>query len=96
MDDVARRMGLTESEVRKMYLGENLLDFMGVLISREKKDEILKELGSAPDMRFDAVRRVLKGLGVKQPVPVLEALGYEIEWNRDRKESLVYRLERGV
>ncbi len=95
MDDVARRMGLTESEVREMYRGENLLDLGGVLISREKKEEVLEALGGAPDMRFDAVKGLLRGLGVKQPVPVLEALGYEIEWNRDRKESLVYRLKRG-
>ena len=46
-------------------------------------------------MRFDSVRGLLRGLGVKQPVPVLEALGYEIDWNRDRGESLVYRLKRG-
>ncbi len=95
VDDVARRMGLTESEVREMYLGENLLDLGGVLISREEKEEVLEALGGAPDMRFDAVKGLLRGLGVKQPVPVLEALGYEIEWNRDRKESLVYRLKRG-
>ena len=95
MDDVARRMGLTESEVREMYGGENLLDLGGVLISREKRDEVREVLGGAPDMRFDAVKGLLRVLGVKQPVPVLEALGYEIEWNRDRKESLVYRLKRG-
>lgn len=95
VDDVARRMGLTESEVRDMHRGENLLDLGGVLISREKKEEVLEALGGAPDMRFDAVKGLLRGLGVKQPVPVLEALGYEIEWNRDRKESLVYRLKRG-
>lgn len=95
VDDVAWRMGLTESEVREMHRGENLLDLGGVLISREKRDEVLEALGGAPDMRFDAVKGLLRALGVKQPVPVLEALGYEIEWNRDRKESLVYRLKRG-
>lgn len=95
VDDVARRMGLTESEVREMHCGENLLDLGGVLISREKRDEVLEALGGAPDMRFDAVKGLLRALGVKQPVPVLEALGYEIEWNRDRKESLVYHLKRG-
>ncbi len=95
VDDVARRMGLTESEVREMYQGENLLYQGGVLISREKKEAVLEVLGGAIDMRFDSVRRILRGLGVKQPVPVLEALGYEIDWNRDRGESLVYRLKRG-
>ncbi|MEE8354448.1 MAG: DUF790 family protein [Candidatus Bathyarchaeia archaeon] len=95
VDDVARRMGLTESEVREMYRGESLLDLGGVLISRGKRDEVREALEAAPDMRFDAVKGLLRVLGVKQPVPVLEALGYEIEWNRDRKESLVYRLKRG-
>ncbi len=95
VDDVARRMDLTESEVREMHRGENLLDLGGVLISWEKRDEVRKALEGAPDMRFDAVKGLLRALGVKQPVPVLEALGYEIEWNRDRKESLVYRLKRG-
>jgi hypothetical protein len=95
VDEVARRMGLTESEVREMYLGENLLDQGGVLFSPEKKEAVLEVLGGAIDMRFDSVRRILRGLGVKQPVPVLEALGYEIDWNRDRGESLVYRLKRG-
>ena len=95
VDDVARRMGLTESEIREMHRGENLLNMGGVLISQEKRDTVLEALGGATDMRFDSVRRILKGLGVKQPVPVLEALGYEIEWNRDRGDSLVYRLKRG-
>ena len=95
VDDVARRMGLTEFEVREMYQGQNLLDLGGVLMSQEKKDEVLKALGGASDMRFDAVKGLLKRFGVKRPVPVLEALGYEIDWNRDRKESLVYRLKRG-
>ena len=95
VDDVGRRMGLTESEVREMYRGENLLDLGGVLISREMREAVLEVLGGVIDMRFDSVRGILRGLGVKQPVPVLEALGYEVDWNRDRGESLVYRLKRG-
>jgi predicted nuclease of restriction endonuclease-like RecB superfamily len=95
VDDVARRMGITESEVRETYSGEGLLDIGGVLISREKRDEVLEALEGASDMRFASVRRFLRSLGVKQPVPVLEALGYVIDWNRDRGESLVYRLKRG-
>jgi hypothetical protein len=95
VEDVARRMGLTEPEVRKQYKGEGLLDIGGVLISPGKRDEVLDALEGASAVRFDSVRGLLRGLGVKQPVPVLEALGYEIDWNRDRGESLVYRLRRG-
>ena len=46
VDDVARRMGLTESEVREMYRGENLLDQGGVLISQEMKEAVLEVLGA--------------------------------------------------
>ncbi|MBC8225136.1 hypothetical protein H8E65_11140 [Candidatus Bathyarchaeota archaeon] len=88
-------MGITESEGRAMYRGGNLLELGGVLISREIKEAVLEVLGGVIDMRFDSVRGILRGLGVKQPVPVLEALGYEVDWNRVRGESLVYRLKRG-
>ncbi|MGD2201224.1 MAG: DUF790 family protein [Candidatus Bathyarchaeota archaeon] len=92
VDDLARRMRLTEGEVKEMYEGEGLLDMGGVLISQEKRDEILETLEGAPDMRLGSIRPLLRVLGVKQPVPVLEALGYDIEWNRDRNESRVYRI----
>lgn len=88
--DVARRMMLTEEEVRGMY--EGYMEIGGVLITREKRDEILAALEGAPDMRFGPVRLLLRGLGVRSPVPVLQALGYDVEWNRDRDESVVYRL----
>jgi hypothetical protein len=89
--DVARRMGLTEDEVREMY-GEDFLDLGGVLLTEGKRDEILGALEGSGDMTFGGVRRLLKELGVKDPLAVLEAFGYLIEWERDRDESRVYRL----
>jgi len=89
--DVARRMGITEDEVRKMY-GGDFLDLGGVLLTEGKRDEILDALKGLEDMTFGGARRLLKELGVKDPVAVLEALGYFIEWERDRDESRVYRL----
>jgi hypothetical protein len=88
---VARRMGLTEDEVREMY-GEDFLDLGGVLLTEGKRDEILGALEGAGGMTFGGVRRLLKELGVKDPLAVLEAFGYLIEWERDRDESRVYRL----
>jgi hypothetical protein len=90
--DMAWRMRVTEEEVREMYRGGGFLDVGGILITREKRYEILEALEGAPDMSFGAVRVLLRGLGVRSPVPVLEALGYDVEWNRIRDESLVYRL----
>lgn len=92
--DVARRLRITEDEVIEMYRDRGLVDVGGVLFVEEKRDEIVEVLEGASDLRFGAVRALLRDLGVKSPVPVLEALGYDVEWNRDRDESLVYRLRR--
>jgi hypothetical protein len=92
VSDLARRMKVTEEEVRVMYSGGGFLDVGGILITREKRDEILEALEGALDMSFGAVKVLLRDLGVRSPVPVLEALGYDVEWNRIRDESLVYRL----
>ena len=92
--DVARRLRVTEDEVREMYRGGGFLDLGGILITGAKRDEVVEALEGASDMRFGAVRVLLRGLGVRSPVPVLEVLGYDVEWNRDRDESLVYRLGR--
>jgi hypothetical protein len=85
-------MRLTEDEVREIYHEESLLDLGNILISRELKKLILDALDSAPDMKLNSISKMLKGFGVKQPIIVLMALGFEIDWNRDRKESIVYRL----
>ena len=88
----AERLGVTEEEVRGMVGGRGYVDLGGVLVAGGKLREVKEALSGLSDMRFGEVRRVLRGLGVKEPVPLLEALGYVVEWNRDRDESLVYRI----
>ena len=88
----AERLGVTEEEVRGMIEGRGYVDLGGVLVAEGKLREVKEALSGLSDMRFGEVRRVLRGLGVKVPVPLLEALGYVVEWNRDRDESLVYRI----
>ncbi len=92
IDEIAHKMKLTEDEVREIYHEESLLDLGNILISKELKKRILDAIDSAPDMKLNSISKTLKGLGVKQPVSVLMALGFEIDWNRNRKESLVYRI----
>jgi len=88
----AERLGVTEEEVRGMVGGRGYVDLGGVLVAGGKLREVKEALSGLSDMRFGEIRRVLRGLGVKEPVPLLEALGYVVEWNRDRDESLVYRI----
>lgn len=92
VSDVARRLRITENQVREIYADSGLVEVEGVLFSEKKMDEIVEALECTVDFRFGTVRSLLKELGVKSPVPVLEALGYDIEWNRKRDESLIYRL----
>ena len=88
----AERLGVTEDEVRGMVKGRGYVDLGGVLVFEGKLHEIEEALSGLSDMRFGEVRRVLKEVGVKEPLPLLEALGYVVEWNRDRDESPVYRI----
>jgi len=92
LERTADRLGLTEAEVRGMVKGLSYVDLGGMLVAEGKLQEVEKALSGLSDMRFGEVRRVLRGVGVKEPVPLLEALGYVVEWNRDRDESLVYRI----
>lgn len=92
LERTADRLGLTEAEVRGMVMGLGYVDLGGILVVEGKLQEVQKALSGLSDMRFGEVRRVLRGVGVKEPVPLLEALGYVVEWNRDRDESLVYRI----
>jgi predicted nuclease of restriction endonuclease-like RecB superfamily len=92
----AFRLGITEDELKKQLMEENAgyLDLGGILITEAKRDEIGEALAGAADMRFKAVRGLLRKLGCRAPLPLLEALGYDVEWNRDRDESMVYRIGR--
>ena len=88
----AERLGVTKDEVRRMVGGRGYVDLGGVLVAGGKLSQVKEALSGLSDMRFGEVRRVLRALSVREPVPLLEALGYVVEWNRDRDESLVYKI----
>jgi len=94
LESQAARLGVTEAEVRDELLGRGFVDLGGVMVARGKLEAVEEALVGAPDMRFDTVRGILKEHGCRDPVPLLEALGYMVEWNRDRSQSMVYRLGR--
>jgi hypothetical protein len=94
----AFRLGITEDKLKKRFMevGAGYLDMGGVLITEAKRDEIEEALSGMTDVRFKAVRGILRKLGCRSPLPVLEALGYDVEWNRDRDESVVYKIGRNT
>ncbi len=87
----SRKLGETWVAVKAQY-SEGYIDLGDLLVSPEKLESIKSTIEGTEDMLFDTLRRVLRVEGVKNPVLMLESLGYVIEWNRDRGQSLVYRV----
>jgi len=87
----SRKLGDTWDAVKALY-SEGYVDFGDLLVTPDKLESVKAAILGAEDMLFDTLKRVLRGEGVKNPVLVLESLGYMIEWNRDRGQSLVYQV----
>jgi len=96
VQETAARLGVTEAEVKRRFKEGRggYVELGGILITEAKRRELEEALAGSSDMRFKAVKAILRNLGCKNPLPVLEAFGYDVEWNRVRDESLVYRLRR--
>lgn len=91
LEELASRRGVTESQLLKEIReeGAKYVDLGGVLVTAGKLEELREALGEAGTL--GAARALLKEHGVRDFMPVLEALGYEVEWRKPRDESRVYR-----
>jgi len=91
--ELASQLGVTEAEARRRLKqgGRHYIDLGGVLITPEKLKELEGAISAAPDMRLSTVLGVLRKLGFRRPLPVLEALEYAVEWAENRDQSIVYR-----
>ena len=94
VDEMASKLGVTEAEVMQRLKGSGrcYVDLGGVLVTPDKLRELEEALAAAPDMELTAVAGLLRRLGCRRPLPVLEALGYSVEWAGDRERSRVYKL----
>ncbi len=92
VEQLAHRLGVTEEQLLREIReeGHEYRDLGGVLVTPSKLDEINSALGGVETL--GEAGAVLRGKGVRNVVPVLEALGYQVEPRRPRDESLVYRL----
>lgn len=94
VDELASKLGVTEAEARRRLqdAGGRYIDLGGVLVTPGKLKELEKAVTGAPDMRLGTVLGILRRLGLRRPLPVLEALGYAVDWAEDRDQSRVYRI----
>jgi len=92
LEQLAQRMGVTEEQLLQEIReeGHDYRDLGGVLVSPRKLEEISRALGDVETL--GEAKAVLRGKGVRSVMPVLEALGYQVEPRRPRDESRVYRL----
>jgi len=96
VDDLASRLGVTVAEAgrRLEASGRRYVELSGIFIASEKLEEVEGRLEAADDMSLSEAADVLRLMGCRRPLPVLEALGYAVEWAEDRDRSRVYRLRR--
>lgn len=92
LEELAYRQGKTETSLLKEIREEGFeyKDLGGILLSSKRYEVIKRGLEGVETLRDAGV--VLRGHGVRNFVPVLEALGFYIEWRKPRNESRVYRL----
>jgi hypothetical protein len=92
LEELAFKQGTTESKILNEINAEGIdyKNMGGVLITLTKLDEIRTSLENIQDL--GSARQALKEQGVKNFIPVLESLGYMIEWMTPRNESKIYKL----
>lgn len=92
VEDFARVKGVTEAQaLRQIMRADNrYLDIGGVLVTEQKLKDLREALEGV--VNLGEARQQLKNQGVKNFIPVLQALGYTIEWSKPRNLSRVYRL----
>ena len=92
IEELANRLGITESAALKEVTGTGVKyrNLGGILMIQDLYQTLLDEIGK--ETTLGLARNALKGHGVRNYLPVLETLGYTVEWGSPRKESRVYRL----
>ncbi len=97
IDDVTHRLGLTDRELLKKVEAEKVkyVKLPGVLVTPEKLAELREGLGEIEGGDLAEYKAYLKGRGCKNPVPVLEALGYVVETDPETGKPYVSKLRRG-
>jgi predicted nuclease of restriction endonuclease-like RecB superfamily len=92
VEQLAHRLGVTEEQLLREIReeGHEYRDLGGVLFTPSKLDEISGALSGVETL--GEAKTVLRGKGVRSVMPILDALGYQVEPRRPRDESRVYRL----
>ncbi len=94
IDDVTHRLGLTDRELFRKIEAEKVMyvKLPGVLIAPEKLEELREGLKEIKGSDLAEYKSFLKGRRCKNPIPVLEALGYVVETDPETGKPYVSKL----
>jgi predicted nuclease of restriction endonuclease-like RecB superfamily len=97
IDDFTHRLGLTDKELIRKVEAEKVkyVRLPGVLVTPEKLEALRAGLEEVGGDDLAEYKTYLKGQGCKNPLPVLEALGYVVEVDPETRKPYVSRLRRG-
>jgi hypothetical protein len=92
LEELAYKEGITEASILKKVKAQDIkyLDIGGILITPQKHKEIKKGLESIKN--FESANKMFKKHGINNFIPILESMGYTIEWTTPRNKSRVYQL----
>ena len=98
IEDMVNRLGLTDKELLRMVEAEKVkyVRLPGVLVTSEKLEALRSGIEEVEGDDLPAYKAFLKGMGCKNPIPVLEALGYFVDVDPETRKSRVARLRRGA
>jgi hypothetical protein len=98
IEDVVNKLGLTDKELLRMVEAEKVkyVRLTGVLVTPEKLEALRSGLEEVDGDDLPAYKAFMKGMGCKNPIPVLEALGYFVEFDPETRKPKVARLRRGA
>jgi hypothetical protein len=96
IDDVTNRLGLTDKELLRKIEAEKVkyVRLPGILVTPEKLEILRIGLGEVEGNDLALYKAFLKGVGCKNPIPILEALGYFVEVDPETHKPRVTRLRR--
>jgi hypothetical protein len=96
IDDLTNRLGVTDKELLRKVEVEKVkyVRLPGVLVTPEKLDALRIGLGEVEGYDLTSYKAFLKEMGCKNPIPILEALGYFVEVDPETHKPRVTRLRR--
>jgi predicted nuclease of restriction endonuclease-like RecB superfamily len=96
IEELASRLGVTTAKARKRLesSGRSYVNLGDVYIDHKKLVKLDGAIESETELKLSDAVNIIKELGCNRPLPVLEALGYAIEWAEDKAQSRVYKLHK--